>query len=148
MEAVGVKADHNGHVSAKVNGTLVNFLVDTGATISLLNFFVPQLSRENIKVDGVVGGKELRLSLPLPVVLGGKMAWGKFVVSPETPVSLLGRDLLQEFVSCISLTPTGIQLIVIGMSLIKIPENIKEEKRSLRNSLIFLMNYGALLEMK
>jgi len=74
----------------------------------------------------VVRGKELPLSLPLLVVLGGKMAWGKFVVSPQTPVSLLGRDLLQEFE--ISLTPTGIQLIVIGMSLIKIPENKKEGK--------------------
>jgi len=74
MEAVGVKVDHNGHVTAKVNGTFVNFLVDTGATMSLLNSFVPQLSGEKIKVDGVVGGKELPLSLPLPVVLGGKMA--------------------------------------------------------------------------
>jgi len=76
-----------------------------------------------------VGGKELPLSLPLPVVLGGKTTWGKFVVSPETPVSLLRRDLLQEFGTCISLTPTGIQLIVIVMSLFKIPENKKEGKK-------------------
>ena len=27
MEAVGVEVDHNGHVTAKVNGTFVNFLV-------------------------------------------------------------------------------------------------------------------------
>jgi len=35
--------------------------------------------------------------------------------------------LLQEFGTCKSLTPTGIQLI--GMSLIKIPENKKEGKK-------------------
>jgi len=79
----------------------------------------------------MVEGKELLLSLPLAVVLGGKMACGKFVVSPETPVSLLGRDLWQEFGTSISLTPTGIQLIVIVMSLIKIPENKKEGKKIL-----------------
>jgi len=79
---VGVKVDHNGHVTAKVNGTFVNFLLDMGETISLLKFFVPQLSGEKIKVDGVVGSKKLPLLLPLPVVLGGKMAWGKLVVSP------------------------------------------------------------------
>jgi len=44
-------------------------------------------------------------------------------------VSLLGRNLLQKFGTCISLTPTSIQLIVIGMSLIKIPENKKERKK-------------------
>jgi len=76
-----------------------------------------------------VGGKKLPLSLPLPVVLGGKIARGKFVVSPETPVSLLGQHLLQEFGTCISSTPIGIQLIVIGMSLIKILENKKEGKK-------------------
>jgi len=46
MEVVGVKVDHNGHITAKVNGTFVNLLVDTVATISLLSFFVPQLSGE------------------------------------------------------------------------------------------------------
>ena len=44
-------------------------------------------------------------------------------------MSLLGRNLLQKFGTCISLTPTSIQLIVIGMSLIKIPESKKEENK-------------------
>jgi len=38
-------------------------------------------------------------------------------------------DVLQEFGTCISLTPTGIQFIVTGMSLIKIPEYKKEGKK-------------------
>jgi len=49
MEAVGVKVDHNGHVTAKVNGTVVNFLVNTGATISLLNFFCSAIIRKKNK---------------------------------------------------------------------------------------------------
>jgi len=74
MEMAAVKVDHNGHVTAKVNGTFVNFLINMGETISLLNFFVLQLSGEEIKVDEVVGGKELPLSLPLSVLLGKKMS--------------------------------------------------------------------------
>uniref|UniRef100_A0A663E1S1 ribonuclease H n=1 Tax=Aquila chrysaetos chrysaetos TaxID=223781 RepID=A0A663E1S1_AQUCH len=111
-------------ISGKVNGILVTFLVDTGAT--LLNFEVPQISNETVMVQGVVGEEIKYLSTPLPVVLNGKLVWGRFVISPNSPVSLLGRDLLQEFGTFISLAPTGIKLIIMGSEVIE----FKEQKHS------------------
>uniref|UniRef100_A0A663FFP7 ribonuclease H n=1 Tax=Aquila chrysaetos chrysaetos TaxID=223781 RepID=A0A663FFP7_AQUCH len=100
----------------KVNSILVTFLVDTGATLSLLNFEIPQMSNEAVIIRGVVVEEIKYLSTPLPVILNGKLVWGRFVISPDSP----------EFGTFISLAPTGIRLIVMGSEVIQ----LKEQKHS------------------
>lgn len=124
MDAVGVKVDERGQTSAKVNGSFVTFLADTGATLSLLNFQISQVSDEALIIRGVgVVGEAMKwLSTPLALVLNSKSVWGRLVISPNSPFSLLGRDLFQEFGTCISLDPTGIRLIIIGSEIVQIKE--------------------------
>lgn len=128
MEPVGIKVDEYGQISAEVNAIHVNFLVDTGATLSPLNFEVPQISNDVVKIRRVLGEERKYLSTPLPVVLNEKLVWGKFVISPDSPVSLFGRELLQEFGTLISLTPTGIQFSepVIGSEISQLSSQEKK----------------------
>ncbi|XP_064929372.1 protein NYNRIN-like isoform X1 [Columba livia] len=104
-----------GHVLADVNGKSVSFLVDTGATLSLLNFDVPQTSQEMIAIKGVTGSVlNHALSKPLPVTLGDKVTWARFIVAPGAPTSLLGQDLLQEFGTQLTYGKGKAKLIFIG----------------------------------
>ena len=99
MSNAGVKVNEYGQITAKLNGLFVEFLVDTGATLSLWNDALPQtwISKEKVLIRGVVGQEIKSISTPLPTIIAEKMVWGRSVVPPNSPVSLLGRDLLQEF---------------------------------------------------
>lgn len=88
MEPLGIKVDECGQISAKVNENFVTFLVDTGATWQY--FGILQVSNETVITLGVVGEKAKYLSTPLPMVLNNKLVWGRFVISPNSPLSLLG----------------------------------------------------------
>lgn len=144
MESTGIQADPNGQTAVKGNGIFVYFSVGPGATLSLLNFEMPQDSNETVVVHGVTGKKELSLSLPLPVILEEQLVRGQTVLSPESPVSLRGRDLLQELGTCISPTPQGIRSTIIGSQLVaidsknpedlQIPEELKESPPKLRST--------------
>lgn len=86
---MAVTLSPEGHVIAEVDGLEVTFLVDTGATLSLLNFDLPEKSLETVTIKGVLGVEEKYLSKPLPVTLSGRMTWAQFVISPTSPISLL-----------------------------------------------------------
>ena len=132
---MAVTLSPEGHVIAEVDGLEVTFLVDTGATLSLLNFDLPEKSLETVTIKGVLGVEEKYLSKPLPVTLSGRMTWAQFVISPTSPISLLGRDVLRELGTKLDLNSKGMKLYFLGNVLavereqkqkIEIPDDLKD----------------------
>lgn len=79
MNLEGIEVNEYGQTAAKVNGILFDCL-----------------SEEKVIAKGVVGKEVKYLLTPLPIVLAGKIPWGRFVVFLNSPISLLRRHLLQE----------------------------------------------------
>ncbi|KAJ7415099.1 Pol polyprotein [Willisornis vidua] len=80
---------------ANIEGEPMEFRVDTGATYSAMNQLKGSLSDSTVKVVGVSGKVEERAFLrPLDIKFGGKQFDHQFLYMPNSPESLLGRDLL------------------------------------------------------
>lgn len=74
-----------------VEGTPLNFLVDTGAEYSALQRPLGKLSTGKTTVLGATGQKQYSWTTSRTVDLGKGRG---FLVTPECPTHLLGRDLL------------------------------------------------------
>ena len=78
-----------------VAGKLVQFLVDTGATYSVLTSLARPLAPETCSIVGVEGKPKLKHSTtPLTCTWGKSLKTHKLLVMPECPSPLLGRDFL------------------------------------------------------
>ena len=121
---MGCRFGFEGQVMANIEGLEVPFLVDTGATLSLLNFEPKGCkSPDKIVMRGVMGKGERMLSKPLLLTFGGKRVWGRSIISTDSPSCLLGRDLLQASDTHICLQPAGIKFIIMGSRVLaKTPE--------------------------
>ncbi|RMC03633.1 hypothetical protein DUI87_19809 [Hirundo rustica rustica] len=79
----------------EVEGEPLEFRIDTGATYSAINTRVGSLSDTKIQVVGVTGKIEERAFLrPVDIKFGGKEFDHQFLYMPNSPESLIGRDLL------------------------------------------------------
>jgi len=75
----------------------VEFLVDMGATYSLLNQALMPLGSDYIVVKGATGHSEKAyFCKPLKYKLGKQWGIHKFLYMPNSPKALLGRDLLEQ----------------------------------------------------
>lgn len=78
-------------------GREVEFLVDTGATYSVLNQKLMPEDKDFVTVVGATGRHEKAFFLkPLEYELGKQMGIHRFLYLPGSPRSLLGRDLLEQ----------------------------------------------------
>ena len=96
-----------------VEETDIDCLVDTGATQSTLNCPVSSslLSTENIHLTGFSGvTQKLPLTVPLETSIAGQTVMHRYVHSQDSPISLLGRDLLMKLGAEILCSPEGITL--------------------------------------
>lgn len=83
-------------------------LVDTGASRSSLTTPYP-LSRQTIPLVGLAGTVlSLPLTEPLTTSLAGQTFRHQFVYSPQTPLCLLGRDILTKTNASILCSPDGL----------------------------------------
>lgn len=69
-------------------------MVDTGAQYSVLNKTMEPLSQKTSLVQGATGSKVYQWTSRCQVKLGQNQVTHSFLVIPECPVPLLGRDLL------------------------------------------------------
>jgi len=74
----------------------VKFLVDTGSSFSVLNQELIPLRNDFVTVVGATGQQEKAFFLrPLNFKLGKQVGIHQFLYLPNSPESLLGRDLLE-----------------------------------------------------
>jgi hypothetical protein len=79
-----------------VEGTPVNFLVDTGAEFSVLKTALGQVRKnEKTLVIGATGQKSYPWTMSRRVNLGRNQVIHSFLVIPECPMPLLGRLINQ-----------------------------------------------------
>lgn len=81
----------------------MNFSVDTGAAYSVLQSTQGPLSKEKTLIQGATGqGKSYPWTQSRITYLGKGTIMNSFLVMPECPYLLLGRDLLQKLQATIS----------------------------------------------
>ncbi|KAL4001337.1 Fc receptor-like protein [Sarotherodon galilaeus] len=104
-------------LSMTVEGTQLTFLVDTGATYSTLRTTPNSATLSNHTVT-VVGFSGVPMTLPLtdPALtkLGKQTLKHQYVVSPQVPVNLMGRDLLVKLGATIMCSADGLTVSLPG----------------------------------
>lgn len=98
-------------LSMTVEGAEFTFLVDTGATYSTLRSTPNSETLSNHTVSGV-GFSGVPMTLPFadPALtkLGKQTLKHRYVVSPQVPVNLMGRDLLVKLGATIMCSADGL----------------------------------------
>ncbi|XP_065328147.1 uncharacterized protein LOC135933842 [Pelmatolapia mariae] len=104
-------------LSMTVEGTPLTFLVDTGATYSTL-ISTPNSATISDHTVSVVGFSGVPMTLPLtdPALteLGKQTLKHRYVVSPQVPVNLMGRDLLVKLGATITCSADGLTVTLPG----------------------------------
>jgi predicted aspartyl protease len=85
-------------------------MVDTGAQYSVLNKPTGPLSQKISLVQGATGSKAYQWTSKCQVDLGRHQVTHSFLVIPECPAPLLGRDLLTKVRAHIHFEPDGIKV--------------------------------------
>ncbi|KAK1327392.1 LOW QUALITY PROTEIN: hypothetical protein QTO34_014196 [Cnephaeus nilssonii] len=94
-------------VTLKVEGKPAEFLVDTGAQHSVLLEPSGPVSHKKSWVIGATGHQQYSWTTRRTVDLGTGRVTHSFLVIPECPAPLLGRDLLTKMGAQITFTPEG-----------------------------------------
>ena len=122
-------------MTLKIEGQEIPFLVDTGATKSALrksDFPDAPLSRERVKVVGMSG---VAMSIPrteqLRVEIGPLSVHHVFLMATDTPINLLGRDLLSKLNCTVKCTPGGVYLEIPHESHIPMLNLLQESTENL-----------------
>lgn len=114
------------------NDKEVEFLIDTIATFSLLNQALMPKSEKHIQVMAATGQPENAFFLkPLEYKIGKRMGIHQFLYLPNTPKSLLDRDILENLEATIEFrkgkmkfeVPEGKLILALGLEIDTGPAN-------------------------
>ena len=93
-------------VTVKVGDEDIDFMVDTGAELSVVTQPVAPLSKKTTAVTGVSGEEMIKsFCQPRKCQMGGHQVIHEFLYIPECPVPLLGRDLLSKLGAQVTFSP-------------------------------------------
>ena len=96
----------------------VSFLIDTGVAFSLLTSFKVPLQHSEVVIEGVSGIPVYpKITPPLLCFFGKATLTHSFIVVPQSPMALMGRDLLakpQTSINLPLLDPLSILCIQMG----------------------------------
>ena len=138
-------------LNLEIAGKPIPFLVDSGATVSVLREgSVPvSLSTDTILTVGVSGLPLTEYFCdPVKVKLGDKIVKHRFIVSTHCPVNLLGRDLLGAFNLNIQCTDSGFSAASPSIGLSPLRLGPVEYSWDLTEQRTFNTLYGALLKVE
>nr|WHP37833.1 pol protein [Gammaretrovirus sp.] len=93
-----------------VEGTPIEFLVDTGAEHSVLTQPMGKVGSRRTVVEGATGSKVYPWTTKRLLKVGHKQVTHSFLVIPECPAPLLGRDLLTKLKAQIQFSAEGPQV--------------------------------------
>lgn len=113
MMKVSETPEENPMFQIKVGDKEIDFLIDSGATLSAVRNKLGPGSGETvttIAVNGMMMHEEL--SEPLPVSVDDFTMTHQFLLSPDAPINLLGRDLLCKLHATLYFSQNGIYLQV------------------------------------
>ncbi|XP_016161147.1 PREDICTED: endogenous retrovirus group K member 25 Pol protein-like isoform X2 [Ficedula albicollis] len=119
-------------------GKGVEFLIDTGATYSVLNKALVPVGKDYVTVQVATGQYEKAyFCKPLKYKFGKQWGTHKFLYMPNSPNALLGRDLLEQLQATIIFKDGEITLEVndrqyievlsLILTIVEIEEEIREE---------------------
>lgn len=135
-------------VIADIGGHPVQFLLDMGAAMLVLKSPMGPLSDEMVSIQGATRNiKKCPMTSARIVDLGNQRVSHSFIVEPNCPYSLLGRDLLRKLKAHISFSPERTELsfspiyqmtVVVPLSeeYLVMPEST--DKETVSNSLMSL----------
>ena len=84
----------------------IDFMVDTGAELSVATKPVPPLFKKTTAVTGVLGEKMIKLFCqPRKCQMGGHQVTHECLYIPEYPGPLWGRDLLSKLGAQVAFSP-------------------------------------------
>ena len=93
--SLGLEAPNSNFTIGVLGNELIDFLIDTGVTYSVVDIKVAQKTSQSVLVMGVSGGVRNHSFLqPLECQLGDLTPKQKFLYMSEFPIPLLGQDLL------------------------------------------------------
>lgn len=93
-------------VLLEIEGKPIDFLLDTGATFSVLLSKLGTLSNRCVTIRGVTGKPVTKyFSQPLRCLWNDLLFSHSFLVMPESPTPLLGRDLMTKLGAIVILVP-------------------------------------------
>ena len=93
-----------------MEGTPVNFLIDTGAEHSVLTSPLGKLGSKKTMVIGATGSKFYPWTTERALQINKNIVTHSFLVIPECPAPLLGRDLLTKLKAQVQFTSEGPQV--------------------------------------
>jgi len=101
-------------VDIKLGNDVVKFLVDRGATYSVLNSCKGPMNEYSTAVVGAMGNWEVRpFFQPIKCKIGNKMFVHEFLYMPECPIPLMGRDLLNKLGAQVTFDANKIRIHIL-----------------------------------
>ena len=100
-----------------VAGKKINFLVDAGATYSVLNSYAGSLSFNSRSIMGVEGKFKTCFYMPrITCQFESQIFKHSFLISPQCPIPLLGRDLLARLGAILKFqeVPNNVLIIMLA----------------------------------
>ena len=102
-------------VTLKTGDQDIDFMVDTGAELSMVTKPVAPLSKRTAAVTGVSGVEIVKpFCQPRKCQMGGHQVTHEFLSIPECPVPLLGRDLVSKLGAQVTFSPEGRPAFRVG----------------------------------
>ena len=101
-------------VTLKIGDQDIDFMVDTGAELSVITKPVVPLSKRTAAITGVSEEMVKSFCQPRKCQMGGHQVTHEFLSIPECPVPLLGRDLVSKLGAQVTFSPEGRPAFRVG----------------------------------
>ena len=99
------------YMDMTVENSELPFLVDSGARYSTINSpnFNTCISRNTVSVIGFSGKiEQVPLTTPLNTGIAGQIFFHQYILAPQSPANLMGRDVLVKANASILCSPDGL----------------------------------------